>query len=1128
MENLVYKNAKLEINISPTKPEVFITNATYYSYDVESGRFLIHLKKDQTDFSIPEGTDLRMTLVKLADNSKYILTPEIEDRVKGVISLVIPRILLGYVGGVRAGIFIKPPNTQSVHGGYFTFSMALSDIDDDNEEMVEFYNQLFEDMAVNFEKDVNGLMANAEEHADGKITEYDKKFEEVETKVSSIENQTTMMEKKQDEILEKIEKNDVPTKLESSANVIDQIGGAESTILKKELLVNGTEGMASRFVKDLPYTNIILNGDFKNGITNWSYHQPAGNLSEFVDDVVHAKSNNGTVTGVFQPSDQRLKYGYSTKANEKFFFYALAKGTGIIQLGFDKKRGSATLTQNYTWVGVESTGTTDNEVMTFYTTGEMWIKAIIVSKSEIMNIESFYPAAEDVGVVHGQPNLRNGTSSTLSEVTFIQTQYKETNLVVSNLFKPNDLVTYAVQIDNTAGTADVFAQLACKKSDNTYVSFNGSSVLKGSIGRSMVQVTVLEEYTNIYVKPLVKSNSTISTTVRYGEEKLINGSLEAMDEWTPSQADSGLTPINGGMVPFNEKDYEDLLSDDGIVRAETKIVGRGAEIETPFKIIEVFANRYPDIFGKTTTDAEKITCFKSIQKGVTIKSTLRGSGANASKNGQLYLKYTDGTSEFLVNNQTSEFVEISKTLTATQLDQLSSTGVLTVYATTKRNGTNDAGAISDGVTSALLEVKDLRLIVEIEANGKTIIESIIAANQVESIATGEEAEEGKTDEKLMTPLKTKEFYLNETKARRQKWDEGLNWIAHRGNNTDYPENSILAFQQAKRHWGIETDIQVTSDGKWVVMHDSTVDRTTNGTGTVASKTLAQFRELRIDAGANLSALTDADKIPPTLEEYLLICKQLNKVPVIEIKTGNYTTAHYTLLKDTLSLFGYDETNCVIASFDYVVLGKIRAMYRNMELHYFVSDISSNVINQLSALGIPAACSCSHSNNSLNAENIKLLHAVGLKVAAWTVPEDKFDSLSSLGVDYITTNSLSGNLKFAMLELVNGFVNNLDSGRIRGSYCEEIGGGRCSLDFNVQEAPTINSQGTPFAKLPNWAFPMYRTYENCTIRTSTGVTLGTFDINGRQVPASATVGTLGIGLNWTDRTNWAAGSTTYKV
>nr|DAL95268.1 MAG TPA: distal tail protein [Caudoviricetes sp.] len=718
------------------------TGVVFWSHDKGTAKMLFQLQKDYVNQTLSEGTIVPICLDFVG--GRHIYHAVIEDAINGIVSIVLEDNILGYVGRVTGSIYIELPDSRSLDtAGRFTFDIKRSPIDLNTPELEDYYWQGFNEIIDEYHQTINTIKSEAKALLDSLTTD-----------VTKVKNDIATVNVKIAEIRKKLDDNDVFTKAESSANVIDQIGGAESTILKKELLVNGTEGMASRFVKDLPYTNIILNGDFKNGITNWSYHQPAGNLSEFVDDVVHAKSNNGTVTGVFQPSDQRLKYGYSTKANEKFFFYALAKGTGTIQLGFDKKRGSATLTQNYTWVGVESTGTTDNEVMTFYTTGEMWIKAIIVSKTEIMNIESFYPAAEDVGVVHGQPNLRNGTSSTLSEVTFIQTQYKETNLVVSNLFKPNDLVTYAVQIDNTAGTADVFAQLACKKSDNTYVSFNGSSVLKGSIGRSMVQVTVLEEYTNIYVKPLVKSNSTISTTVRYGEEKLINGSLEAMDEWTPSQADSGLTPINGGMVPFNEKDYEDLLSDDGIVRAETKIVGRGAEIETPFKIIEVFANRYPDIFGKTTTDAEKITRFKSIQKGVTIKSTLRGSGANASKNGQLYLKYTDGTSEFLVNNQTSEFVEISKTLTATQLDQLSSTGVLTVYATTKRNGTNDAGAISDGVTSALLEVKDLRLIVEIEANGKTIIESIIAANHVENLATQLEAETGTDNAKTMTPLRT--------------------------------------------------------------------------------------------------------------------------------------------------------------------------------------------------------------------------------------------------------------------------------------------------------------------------------------------------------------------------------------
>lgn len=729
------------------------TGVVFWSHDKGTAKMLFQLQKDYVNQTLSEGTIVPICLDFVG--GRHIYHAIIEDAINGIVSIVLEDNILGYVGRVTGSIYIELPDSRSLDtAGRFTFDIKRSPIDLNTPELEDYYWQGFNEIIDEYHQTINTIKSEAKALIDSLTAD-----------VTEVKNDIATANVKIAEIRKKLDDNDVFTKAESSANVIDQIGGAESTILKKELLVNGTEGMASRFVKDLPYTNIILNGDFKNGITNWSYHQPAGNLSEFVDDVVHAKSNNGTVTGVFQPSDQRLKYGYSTKANEKFFFYALAKGTGTIQLGFDKKRGSATLTQNYTWVGVESTGTTDNEVMTFYTTGEMWIKAIIVSKSEIMNIESFYPAAEDVGVVHGQPNLRNGTSSTLSEVTFIQTQYKETNLVVSNLFKPNDLVTYAVQIDNTAGTADVFAQLACKKSDNTYVSFNGSSVLKGSIGRSMVQVTVLEEYTNIYVKPLVKSNSTISTTVRYGEEKLINGSLEAMDEWTPSQADSGLTPINGGMVPFNEKDYEDLLSDDGIVRAETKIVGRGAEIETPFKIIEVFANRYPDIFGKTTTDAEKITCFKSIQKCVTIKSTLRGSGANASKNGQLYLKYTDGTSEFLVNNQTSEFVEISKTLTATQLDQLSSTGVLTVYATTKRNGTNDAGAISDGVTSALLEVKDLRLIVEIEANGKTIIESIIAANHVENLATQDEAETGEDNTKTMTPLRVFQSIAQWTKNR---------------------------------------------------------------------------------------------------------------------------------------------------------------------------------------------------------------------------------------------------------------------------------------------------------------------------------------------------------------------------
>ena len=62
------------------------------------------------------------------------------------------------------------------------------------------------------------------------------------------------------------------------------------------------------------------------------------------------------------------------------------------------------------------------------------------------------------------------------------------------------------------------------------------------------------------------------------------------------------------------------------------------------------------------------------------------------------------------------------------------------------------------------------------------------------------------------------------------------------------------------------------------MHDETVDRTTNGTGKISDMTYDQFRDLRIDTGANVDKLTDDEKIPPNLEEFLLICKKNNRIP----------------------------------------------------------------------------------------------------------------------------------------------------------------------------------------------------------------------------------------------------------
>ena len=95
-------------------------------------------------------------------------------------------------------------------------------------------------------------------------------------------------------------------------------------------------------------------------------------------------------------------------------------------------------------------------------------------------------------------------------------------------------------------------------------------------------------------------------------------------------------------------------------------------------------------------------------------------------------------------------------------------------------------------------------------------------------------------------------------------------VAHRGNWSIAPENSLAAIDSAIRMKVdiVEIDIRKTKDGQLVLMHDDTVDRTTNGTGKVKDKTLAEIKQLRLkDKDGRLTEHT-----VPTLEEALLAAK----------------------------------------------------------------------------------------------------------------------------------------------------------------------------------------------------------------------------------------------------------------
>lgn len=107
-------------------------------------------------------------------------------------------------------------------------------------------------------------------------------------------------------------------------------------------------------------------------------------------------------------------------------------------------------------------------------------------------------------------------------------------------------------------------------------------------------------------------------------------------------------------------------------------------------------------------------------------------------------------------------------------------------------------------------------------------------------------------------------------------------IAHRGYDDRAPENTLTSFRKAYEIGAsmIELDVHLTKDGEVVVMHDTTLDRTTTGSGEVKNKTLDELKQL--DAGIKFNKIFEGEKIP-TLDEVLAYAK--DKISVnIEIKS----------------------------------------------------------------------------------------------------------------------------------------------------------------------------------------------------------------------------------------------------
>jgi glycerophosphoryl diester phosphodiesterase len=122
-------------------------------------------------------------------------------------------------------------------------------------------------------------------------------------------------------------------------------------------------------------------------------------------------------------------------------------------------------------------------------------------------------------------------------------------------------------------------------------------------------------------------------------------------------------------------------------------------------------------------------------------------------------------------------------------------------------------------------------------------------------------------------------------------------FAHRGASAHSPENTLSSFNLAVIQGAdaIELDVKLSADGYVVVFHDPTLDRTTNGSGRLSHKTLAELRDL--DAGVFFSDKFRGEKIP-LLEE---VFEAMGKKTFINIEFKNYTTLRDQLVEKVCAL-----------------------------------------------------------------------------------------------------------------------------------------------------------------------------------------------------------------------------------
>ncbi|MBR5110752.1 MAG: hypothetical protein IK099_11195 [Clostridia bacterium] len=225
-------------------------------------------------------------------------------------------------------------------------------------------------------------------------------------------------------------------------------------------------------------------------------------------------------------------------------------------------------------------------------------------------------------------------------------------------------------------------------------------------------------------------------------------------------------------------------------------------------------------------------------------------------------------------------------------------------------------------------------------------------------------------------------------------------IAHRGLSGIEMENTCSAFVAAgnRSYFGIETDVHVTADGGFIIIHDDSTKRVAIDALHVEESTFETLRSLRLcDKDGKRSR---KDLCLPSLQEYIRICKKYEKVSVLELKNPMQPEQIDRIIEAVREEGRLEQT--IFISFALSNMIHVRQALPNQKAQYLIEGRHEwrKILDILQEydLGLDI------DHRILTQQMVKDVHQAGKELNVWTVNTlEDARRLAQWGVDYITTN-----------------------------------------------------------------------------------------------------------------------------